>query len=188
MVVVLCLIGVVVTFLLLVVLALMREIVLLRSEVAAVSALVKNPPPPSFIGEQAPDALRRVIAAELPGDSSGQQLVAFVTPSCGPCESLADGIGAAISEGRIVRDDVLFVIWALPHSGWERWSRRLSARAVPDIDGRLARACEVRGTPAVFVVSRTSWLVLDYNMKGDVEWAVSRLTEPMTQPPTGATA
>jgi hypothetical protein len=155
----------------------MREIVLLRGEVTAVSTLVKNPPPPSFIGEAAPAALFDVLTSELPADTGAPgQLLAFVTPSCGPCEGLVSGLRAAIDTGRVHRDDVLFVIWALPLSDWKRFSKTLPARAVPDIEGRLARICEVRGTPAMFVLSRADSTVLDYNPTGDAEWAITRIT------------
>jgi hypothetical protein len=48
-------------FLALAVLGSMRETVLLRGEVEALSQLIKNPPPPSFIGSTTPNTLRKVL-------------------------------------------------------------------------------------------------------------------------------
>jgi hypothetical protein len=182
-VVVLC-----IAFLLLVVLSLMREIELLRGEVAAVTTLVKNPPPPSFIGDVAPARMKQVIERELSCDTgSSRQILAFVTPSCGPCENLVSGMAVAIRDGRLNRDDILFAIFALPLSGWEQWSRKIPARAIADIEGRLAGACEVRATPAMFVISRHDWKVLDFNLEGEAEWAISRLS-PAVMPPLTMTS
>lgn len=157
-------------FFLLATLGTMRDVVQLRAEVDALSYLVKTPPAPSFVGNVAPEPLARLVASEDRPEASDKMVVAFVTPACGPCESLTDGLGAAISEGLIRAENILFAIWALPGSDWETFVTRLPARYIADIDGKLARACEVRATPATLVISRPDLTVVDYAAEGDVRW------------------
>jgi hypothetical protein len=145
---------------------------------------VKHPPPPSFVGQVAPEPIRRALASELPSDADNSvQVVVFVTTTCGACEDLISGIRTAIARGRLSRDDVLFVVWALPESGWRTFASALPARYVSDIDGVIGRAGEIRASPASFAVSREDWIVVDYNMGGDGEWIISQINSaPKLQP------
>lgn len=94
-------------FFLLAVLGAMRETVLLRGQVEALSQLVRHPPPPSYVGGRAPEALVRAI--EMAGETAvadGPLAVAFVSPGCAPCEDLVAGLAAAVEDSEVGREDV----------------------------------------------------------------------------------
>lgn len=55
----------------------MRDIVILRSEVTTASTLVKNPLPPSFVGNRAPEGLNCAIEHELSADTGSPARTAW---------------------------------------------------------------------------------------------------------------
>lgn len=166
-------------FLYLVTLTLMREVVLLRGEVDSISTLIKNPPPPSFVGELAPAGLRDLIRQSSPDQHDGLQIVAFVRSGCGPCQSLVGGLSSAIESGRLDPQRLLFVVQTNGGPESRRFAASLPAYGVSDLDGSYARLCEVRGTPSLFAVDRSTGMVIAFNAGGDPEWVTSRLTEPL---------
>jgi hypothetical protein len=171
--------GVLTVFLLLAVLGAMREVVLMRGELEAFGQLVKRPPPPSYVEATLPAPLVDVLDETLaPGVDDGGLMVAFVSPGCKPCEDLVLGLSAAAEERRLRREDLFFVVWAMKDADAERMVPDLPGQAVSDSGGSLARTCEIRGTPTVFVVSRSDYRVLDYDMEGDTEWVLSHLMHP----------
>lgn len=111
-----------------------------------------------------------------PPSVNGQQIVAFVTPGCAPCEDLVISIRSALDEGLLPPAALLFVVWATPTDHGEALAATLPGPAVIDSDGALARACEVRATPAVFILSRPDFRVVDFSPKGDIRWIQSYLT------------
>jgi hypothetical protein len=165
-------------FLVLAMLGAMREIVLLRAEVATLSRLIRYPPEPSYAQERAsvPAMLAPLLEAH---ESYGErQLVAFVAPGCGPCEGLARDVSAAIDRGQLDAKDVLFFVWAATARETDEMVNRLPGYAVPDYEGRLARVCEIRGTPALMIVAKDGHAVIDFQYEGDVQWIIRHLTSP----------
>lgn len=165
-------------FLVLCVLGTMREAALLRGEVKALSDLVRHPPPPSYVGDEAP-ALLRDRLLELDGSSSRPVLVAFVSPGCQPCEVLVEGLRAAVDSGHLSATDILSVVWAQTSDQAEQFAERVPGTPVADAKGALSRACEVRATPTLLVISPGDHRVTDFNLEGDVQWVLARLTRPV---------
>jgi hypothetical protein len=163
-------------FLGLAVLGSMRETVFLRGEVAALSYLMKNPPPPSYLGGSVPDVIRGMLESEPVSSATARWLVAFLAPGCGPCEDIVTGLSDAVQQGDVRPADLFFVVWAERTRQTERFASRLPGRAVIDDTGVLARKCEVRATPMLFIVSRDDFAVTDYSPEGGVEWILKRLT------------
>lgn len=165
------------SFFCLAVLGAMREVVLLRGEVKAFRDIVQRPPPPSFVHERIPAALIAELEGALAADRVSDRLVvSFVAPGCGPCEALVDGLAAAVANGKVDRDDLGFVIWTMEADAGRLLQSRVPSPAIVDAGGALSRACEIRGTPTVFLVSRVDYSVLDYTLEGTAEWVISRLT------------
>jgi thioredoxin-related protein len=169
-------------FLILAVLGSMRETVLLRGEVEALSQLITSPPPPSFIDRPVPDSLRKILESAEPAPStSGERLVVFMTPGCAPCETIAEGLADAVNRGQVSTEDLLFVVWASPSEDTQRLVSQLPGHTVVD-DGDLARVCEVRATPTIFIVSRGDFTVNDYNADGRLEWIMNRFAPETATP------
>lgn len=165
-------------------LGMMREIVLLRSDVKVFRELVQQPPAPSFVGERAPAALTAVLADRPATARQERQLVAFLSPGCAPCEELADELAEAVKARRLAYEDVLVFAWAYSEEDAARYANRLPLETVVDHQGKLSRACEVRATPTLFIVSRDDHTVLDYTPEGRSEWILDRMrsTEPVGMP------
>lgn len=175
--------GVLTVFLLLAVLGAMREVVLLRGELEAFGQLVKRPPPPSYVDASLPSALVGAIEAALvPCENDDRLVVAFVSPGCKPCEDLVQGLALAAEQGELRREDLFFVVWAARDEDAERLVPDLPGPGVSDSGGSLARASEIRGTPTVFVVSRSDYQVLDYDLEGEPEWVLRHLAHPELAP------
>ena len=175
-----------VVFLFLVILGALREVMLLRGEVAGLSQLITHPPTPSFLssgngGAKAPDALIQAIREAVPAPIPPRELVAFVSPGCGPCDALARDISALIDRDPTARqlgDAILFVVGAPTLKEAEAFAVRLPGRTHIDRNIALRRACEVRGTPTLFLVSTTDFHVTDYTVEGDMRWITTRLAQP----------
>ena len=172
--------GVCVAFLFLLVLSLMREVVLWRGEVDAISTLIKHPPQPPFIGSAAPAPLIEALSRVQPAIAVSSRIVAFVAPECAGCEHFVRQSHAAIAEGRVRRDDFVFILYGDEEEQRRRRFRAfvddLPGRSIIDEAGRLGSVCEVRATPSVFVISSTNDAVA-FDMKGNIEWALSHLAE-----------
>lgn len=169
--------GALTVFLFLAVLGAMREIVMLRGDVQGFRQLIQSPPPPSFVSDRLPDALVRRLKpqASSNGSSTRRQLVAFVSPGCGPCESLVEGLSTAVARQQLLPEDAVLIVWAYSDADAERFARGLALPSLIDTGGSLSRACEVRATPTVFVVSSNDYRVLDYNLEGSTEWVLTRM-------------
>ena len=94
------------------ILGVMREVVIMRGEVTALSQLITDPPPPSFLGQRLPDALSRRLAPPEANTSGtpGTWVVAFLSPGCASCKSVLDDVAAAVEDGTLKRGDVRFVV------------------------------------------------------------------------------
>jgi hypothetical protein len=173
-------IGALVAFQMLAVLGLIREVARYRLQIAGFSHLVTNPPAPSFVGSSAPPLL--VAALEDAPVSSNPQLVVFVSPRCGSCGVVLSALASAIRRNEIDEENVLFVVWAFPESDWRTYAEKLPSRYTVDLEGTLSRACEVRGTPTMFIVSPDDdYRVVGFNAKGDTTWAINEMTlSPLT--------
>lgn len=164
-------------FLLLAVLGAMREIALLRSDVRVFRELVQRPPAPSFVGERMPEVLARELQrVAWSQGGSDQQVVAFVSPRCRPCEVLADDLAALVGDDPRRGDEITLVVSAYDDDEAERFASRLPLRTIVDRGTTLLRACEIRATPSVFVVSRADYSVLDYSAEGSSEWVLEQIT------------
>lgn len=169
--------GTVTVFLLLAVLGAMREITLLRSDVRIFRDLIQRPPAPSFVGGRMPDVLARELERVAWSDGATErQAVAFLSPACSPCEVLADDLTALVGEDESRRDKITLVVSASDDVEAERFAAKLPLRAIVDRGGTLLRACEIRGTPSVFMVSRSEHNVLDYSPEANSEWVLEQIT------------
>jgi len=173
-------------FLLLVVLGALREVMVLRGEVAGLSQLITDPPPPSFVhadngsDTRAPDALIRALQEANPLPMPSRQIVAFVAPGCGPCEDIARDVSALLNNGGGYRsEELLFIVGAPRMSEAQDFAAHLPGRTILDRGAVLRRACEVRGTPTLFLVSAPDFHVTDYTVEGDAQWIATRLTHQM---------
>jgi hypothetical protein len=162
-------------FLLLAHLGTMREVVLLRGDVKVFRDLIQHPPAPSFVNGRLPDELVNKLSerdATMPGR---HQVVAFLSPGCRPCEQLGEDLSTAVANGDLERDDVFVVAWAFATDEAERFAARLGLPYLVDVNGDLARACEIRGTPTLFVVERDTHKVLDFSPEGSAAWVLDRM-------------
>lgn len=67
------------------------------------------------------------------------------------------------------------VVWASRTKKALRFASQLPGHTLIDENGDLARRCEIRATPTIFIVSRSDFTLADYNPEGDVEWILNRL-------------
>lgn len=177
-------------FVALVVLGVMREVVILRGEVAALSQLITDPPPPSFLNERLPDALSRRLAFVTEGrrTPSRPHVVAFVSPGCEGCTALVRELRVAVGEGRVDPGAVSFVVtWADSAEPDVYHEAAAVADTVLDADGALARVCEVRATPTLLAVESQGLTVFAHKAGGDPEWVGSVLgSSKIAAPPATA--
>jgi len=167
--------AVLVVFLTLAVLGAMREVVVLRGDVKAFRDLVQRPPAPSFVGGRLPSLMSKMLPRVHSGSPHGRRLVVFLSPGCQPCQDLADGLSVAIAQGAVRAEDLTPVVWSFTPEEANRYASGLPFDSIPDGDGKLARACEVRATPTLFIVSEGAHEVLDYSPEGSVQWVIDRL-------------
>jgi len=167
--------GALLAVLFLAVLGAMRETVRLRGEVNVLADLVRNPPAPSYVGGRAPDALVRALESLDGPGANGLRAVAFVSPGCAPCEELVEGLAIAIDETEITPDELVFAIWAASPEHAEQFAPRIPSPFVLDGTGLLSRACEIRATPTVLMVSQDDYNVVEYSLEGDTQWVINRL-------------
>lgn len=166
-------------FLALAALGAMREMGLLRAEVDAWQDLVKNPPPPSFIGAEPPPALAEVLQSEWtplpPQEVPAKELVAFLSPGCSPCEHIAESLTAAVENRDLSSKHLRFIVWTFSEPEGKALAARLPGESVLDLDGSIASACEVRGTPTLLMVSREEQRVVDFSTEGKISWVLDHL-------------
>jgi len=166
--------SVILAFLLLAVLGAMREIVILRGDVKAFRDLVQRPPAPSFVHDGLPPALANELSLDQDGGLD-RHLIVFLSPGCQPCQDLAEGLRSALAEGVLTRRHLTAVVWAFTPEEAERYASGLPFDTILDGDGKLARACEVRATPSLFLISTTDYRVLDYSPEGSTQWVINSL-------------
>jgi hypothetical protein len=88
----------------------------------------------------------------------------------GGCGDGRDALRLAYGE----RDAALVREYA-PNIVAERFAARLALPYLVDVNGDLARVCEIRGTPTLFVVERGTYNVIDYSPEGNAAWVLERI-------------
>lgn len=83
-----------------------------------------------------------------------------------------------MQDGRLNLEDVTVVVWAFSADDAARFAERLPLHCITDVQGELSRACQVRSTPTVFIVSTEgeSYSVIDYSPEGSIEWVLDQMT------------